>query len=84
MIKVIGIRRLDYVNKEGRAVKGYNFFFAEDVEKVIGVASFNSFLSDDLVQPILMRVGEPANLVGKEVDLIYNRYGRLSVMKIVK
>lgn len=84
MIKVIGIRRLDYKNKEGRAIKGYSFYFSEDVDKVIGVTSFNSFLSDDTIEPLLKVVGSVEKLLGMEVDLSYNRYGKLNGMKVVK
>lgn len=84
MIKVIGIRRLDYTNKDGRAVKGYSFYLSEEVDKVIGVTAFNSFLSDEAMQPLLNVVGSVEKLLGMSVDLSYNRYGRLTAMKLVK
>lgn len=84
MIKVIGIRRLDYKNKDGRAVKGYSFYLSEDVENVIGVTAFNSFLSDEAIQPLLNVVGSAEKLLGMNVDLSYNRYGRLTGMKVIK
>lgn len=84
MIKVIGIRRLDYKNKDGRSVKGYSFYLSEDVENVIGVSAFNSFLSDEAIQPLLNVVGSAEKLLGMNVDLSYNRYGRLTGMKVVK
>lgn len=84
MIKVIGIRRLDYKNKDGRSVKGYSFYLSEDVENVIGVSAFNSFLSDEAIQPLLNVVGSAEKLLGMNVDLSYNRYGRLTGMKVIK
>ena len=76
MVKIIGIRRLDYKNKQGRPVLGYSIHFGETRNDTVGLTTFNSFLSDERMKPVLAKY--PIDkLIDKECEVSYNRFGNL-------
>lgn len=79
--KIIGVRRLDYTNKQGRPVLGYSLHFGETQKDAFGYMTFSSFLSDERMKPVLAKIPASA-LVGKECDLNYNRYGNLESIEV--
>lgn len=79
--KIIGIRRLDYTNKQGRPVLGYSIHFGEQQKDAHGLMTFSSFLSDERMKPVLLKY-PVQQLVGKECDLNYNRYGNLESIEV--
>lgn len=79
--KIIGIRRLDYTNKQGRPVLGYSIHFGESQKDAYGYITFSSFLSDERMKPVLAKC-PVAQLVNKECELSYNRYGNLEGIEV--
>lgn len=79
--KILGIRRLDYTNKSGRPVLGYSVHFGETQKDAFGLMVFSSFLSDERMKPVLAKFS-PQDLVGKECELTYNRYGNLEGLTV--
>lgn len=81
MVKIIGIRRLDYTNKQGRPVLGYSIHFGETRNDTVGLTTFNSFLSDDRMKPVLDKYPMD-KLVDKECLISYNRFGNLESLTV--
>lgn len=72
MYNVVGIERVEYVNKSGKEVRGYRVHFTFDLDEGAGnsgKAVDTVFLSDSLFVQSGVRVGDQAMPV-------YNKYGR--------
>lgn len=65
-VTVIGIRHVEYDNKQGRHIIGDKLYVTFSEKGTDGVASFDVFLSGSEVIPS----------IGDEIILYYNRYGR--------
>lgn len=73
MFKVIGIEHRSYVSKKtGKDVEGYNLYLSHETNdsSVIGVRCFTEWLQPDMFSDDIV--------VGCEVSLVYNRFGRLT------
>lgn len=68
----VGYRHVDYVAKDGRKVEGYNLYFTEERDGVIGVAVYDAFVSVACFEDYFSCVE-----VGSTVELIYNRYAKI-------
>lgn len=74
--KIMGYKRLDYVSKKtGNPVKGYSLYFAGPADGVQGEEVFNLFLGDDVFAPVVAAYPVLTDIVGKEVTVMYNRFG---------
>ena len=70
--KVIGIEHRSYVSKKtGKEVEGYNLYLTQETidSSVIGVRCFSEWLQPNMLSDDIM--------VGSEVSLVYNRFGRV-------
>lgn len=76
MYNCVGIERRQYVNKQGRNVSGYNLYFTHEKKGTDGLACFQEWGSDDVVQ-------ESGIAVGDAVEILYNRYGKVESLRIV-
>lgn len=65
-VTVIGIRHIEYDNKQGRHIEGTRLYVTYDDARTSGLAALDVFL------PISV---EPPN-IGDDIILMYNRYGR--------
>ena len=75
--KVIGIEHRCYVSKKtGKDVEGYNLYLTQEVNdsSVIGVRCFSEWLQPDMCSDDIV--------VGCEVYLSYNRFGRVNGVSV--
>lgn len=76
MYNVIGLEHRQYTNKQGRQVSGYNLYVTYDKDNMDGIACFSEWCSDALIQ-------DSGIAVGDNVELLYNRFGRVESVRIV-
>lgn len=76
MYNCVGIERRQYVNKQGRNVSGYNLYFTYEKKGTDGLACFQEWCSDGVVQ-------DSGIAVGDTVEIFYNRYGKVESLRIV-
>lgn len=63
---VLGVRSIDYVNKQGRRVTGCRLYVSFEEHNTTGLACMDVFISSDILPPA----------IGDKIVLRYNRYGR--------
>ena len=76
--KVLGIQKLDYVNKKNQNVKGTSFHVAHVDAHVKGLKCETVFCSDKYDIPGVESVD-----IDEEVDFSYNRYGGIDSVEVV-
>lgn len=79
-MKIVGMEKVDYVSKKsGQRVLGTILHVAQDIpnEKGFGIKVFAEYLSGEVEE----RVRDSFS-VGDDVELFYNRYGRVSDIKL--
>lgn len=76
-MKVVGMRKFQYSSKKtGKTYPAANLFCTEERNNVIGVAAFDLFVKAELV---------PGDVqVGSEIACVYNRFGSVEEIRIVK
>lgn len=76
-MKVVGMRKFQYTSKKtGNTYPAANLYCTEERNQVVGVAAFDLFVKADLV---------PGDLViGSDISCVYNRYGSVEEIRIVK
>ena len=76
-MKVVGMRKFQYTSKTtGKTFPAANLFCTEERNNVIGVAAFKLFVKAELV---------PGDVqVGSEIACVYNRFGSVVEIRIVK
>lgn len=84
MTNIVGCRRVDYVSRRSnQPVRGYSFFLTEKQEGVIGLATYDVFLSDERSGDFLSHFKQLDDCLGIEVAVTFNRYGRPENIAIV-
>lgn len=78
-LTVVGLRSVDFVNDNGRAVKGYSVYYTMDDPDVNGMMASKLFVKharwDGLrVKPV----------PGSTYMVFYDRYGRVANFELVK
>ena len=76
--KVVGFRKVDFKDQNGKPIKGYTLFLARDPddEGIIGLEVQKIFISSDRV---------PYSPVeGEYIGLNYNRYGKIQDIQVVQ
>lgn len=82
MSKIVGFARADFTTKDGTEITGYSVYIEEPVtgNDCSGVKTDRFFLTDNKVKK--MNVDLYA-LVDKEVNILYNRYGKPEQITVV-
>lgn len=80
-MKIIGYRKADFTTKDGVEVTGYNAYIATEIDPRFGagVAVERVYLSD---AKIAREKLELAKLMGKDVKVYYNRYGKVDSIAV--
>ena len=78
-MKLIGIQRVDYTNKNGYHVMGYKLHMSTPAMRndCIGELTDIVFVSD----PVFATCDHLA--VGDEVSIAYNKYGKVSTVSVI-
>ena len=76
-MKVVGMRKFQYTSERpGKTYPAANLFCTEERNNVIGVAAFDLFVKAELV---------PGDVqIGSEIACVYNRFGSVEEIRIVK
>lgn len=76
-MKVVGMRKFQYTSKKtGNSYLAANLYCTEERNNVVGVAAFDLFVKAELV---------PGDLqIGSEIACVYNRFGSVTEIRIVK
>lgn len=76
--KLVGIQRLDYVNKANKQVRGFSLHTIRDDEKMDGQHVETFYISD--AYPVeSVKSLKP----GMNIDILYNRYGGVDDVAIL-
>ena len=76
-MNVVGMRKFDYTSKRsGESYAAATLFCTEQRKNVVGMACFDLFCHADIVPPELS--------IGDEVKCLYNRFGGVESIEIVK
>ena len=78
-MKLIGIQRVDYTNKNGYHILGYKLHtsYPAKTKDAIGEITEAVFVSD----PIFATCDQLA--VGDEISIAYNKYGKVSAVSVI-
>lgn len=76
-MKVVGMRKFQYTSKKsGNSFPAANLFCTEERNNVVGVAAFHLFVKAELV---------PGDVqIGSEIACVYNRFGSVAEIRLVK
>lgn len=75
-MKIVGYRKSDFTTKDGTFISGYNIFTEEVIaDGGVGVQTDKYYLSDAKIKSFGLDLDQ---LVGKEVLISYNRWGKIS------
>lgn len=76
-MKVVGMRKFQYTSKKsGKTYPAAQLFCTEERNNVIGVAAFDLFVKAELV---------PGDVqIGSEISCVYNRFGSVAEIRILK
>lgn len=76
-MKVVGMRKFQYTSKKsGKTYPAASLYCTEERNNVVGVAAFYLFVKAELV---------PGDVqVGSEIACVYNRFGSVEEIRIVK
>ena len=79
---ICGYRKSDFYTKDQKEIKGYNVFTQQEiVENGRGLQTDKFYLSEQKVMQ--MNIDLDA-LVGHEVQLYYNRWGKVEAIQVLK
>ena len=75
--KVVGYRKVDFKDQEGRPVKGYSLFLAREPEddNITGLEVQKVYISSDRVQY--------APTENEAIGVNYNRYGKIQSIEVL-
>ena len=78
-MKLIGIQRVDYTNKNGFHILGYKLYTSTPAKTndSIGEIADAVFVSDQVFATC------DHVTVGDEVDIAYNKYGRVTAVSVI-
>lgn len=84
-VKVCGVERTLLKFDDGKSISGFYIHLVEDIydDKGKGQKALKpEFLSDDKY-PIVCKVDNPYDLIGKNVDINYDRFTKVRELKVV-
>lgn len=79
MFKIVGIKNIDYINKNDKHIQGCELHTIYEDGKVEGYATENFYIS----QSILDESGIEDVKVDDMIECFYNKFGRISRVSII-
>ena len=82
-MKIIGIRKSDFPTKTGEMIKGYNVYVVDNIDPRHGQgqSAEHFYLSERKFS--MMNGIDPFALLGHEVKIYYNRYGKVDTIEVL-
>ncbi len=76
-MKLVGVEKNDFTTKSGEKITGFNCFFSRpiDTNRGKGVAVERIYVSD---ARLAANGFDPLANIGKDVAVLYNRYGKVA------
>lgn len=79
---VCGYRKADFFTKDHKEIKGFNIYVQQEiVENGCGYQTDKFYLSENKVKQMNLDLD---SLVGHEVQLYYNRWGKVEAIQVLK
>lgn len=79
IMKIVGCRSVHFTDDSGRPVDGVSFYYEQEADGVEGVMAGKLFVSEKVLENLTF-VPSP----GEEVEVYYNKYGKVSDMRKAK
>ena len=76
MTKILGTKTLDFTSGDGSKVKGTQLFVSFPEDGVVGAMVDKLFIRDGIELPPLTP--------GMSVDIVYNRHGKPTAVRVVR
>lgn len=74
-MKVVGIRKCDFIAKDKTEVKGFNIFVAEEItSNGTGVQTDKLFFSEARIEKMGLELD---TLLGRDIFFSYNKWGKI-------
>lgn len=82
-MKIIGIRKSDFPTKTGEMIKGYNVYVVDNIDPRHGQgqSAEHFYLSERKLS--MMNGIDLFALLGHEVKIYYNRYGKVDTIEVL-
>ena len=83
IMKIVGIRKSDFTARTGEQVKGYTVYVMDNIvpQHGQGQSAEHFYLSQRKLTE--MNGIDPFSLLGHEVKLYYNRYGKVDTVEVL-
>ncbi len=83
IMKIVGIRKSDFTARTGEPVKGYTVYVMDNIvpQHGQGQSAEHFYLSQRKLTE--MNGIDPFSLLGHEVKLYYNRYGKVDTVEVL-
>lgn len=78
-MSIIGIRNVDFTAKDGNRIIGVKLFCTFSAEFVEGVCAESVFVSNN----VLSRSNITSLHVGDEIEVLYNKFGKVSGIVLI-
>lgn len=79
-MKILGIKNLEFIGKDGKKVEGQNIYCGELITKGgNGYQTEKFFLSKKKLQDLGAKLE-----VGDEIEVLYNKYGKVAGISLVE
>lgn len=82
-MKITGIRKSDFPTKTGEMIKGYNVYVVDNIDPRHGQgqSAEHFYLSERKLS--MINGIDPFALLGHEVKIYYNRYGKVDTIEVL-
>ena len=83
MRKLLGFKNGDFTSKDGQRIEGFNLFVAVEIKNSLGMGYEveRIYLSKAKIEKFDIDL---ENLVGKNIIVVYNKYGKIDDIRSVE
>lgn len=75
MYNLVGYEKVDYTNKQGVQITGHRLHLTYESDKIQGQGVESVYVSSTVQMPKLA--------LGQKVDVLYNRFGKVSAISVL-
>lgn len=68
--EIVGIRNVDFKDKQDRLVQGLKLFLSYKDQHIVGIGTESIFVSQD-------KIGDKKFKLGDKIRIYYNKYGKV-------
>ena len=82
-MQVTGIKKSDFTGKDGTVVTGYDVYLSDDIPANTGMGQETQrvYMSDTKIAKNSIDINA---IFGKEVSVLYNRFGKVERLEVLK